>query len=222
MLLAVDTSTRMVGVALYDGISVLSEVTWLSRNHHTVELGPAVADTLKRVGVDSSEVSVVGVAIGPGSFTGLRIGLALAKGFAFSRLLPIIGIPTFDALAAAQPVTDFLLTTVLEAGRNRLAVGWYQADGCEWKSTGELQNLTLDAFIEGIQKPIMVCGEIGEDLRNRLDEMGEDVIVASPAQSIRRPAFVAELAWRRWQDGEVDDPVMLKPIYLHHGEPIPE
>ena len=221
MLLAVDTSTRNVGVALYNGISVLSEVTWISKNHHTIELGPAVADSLKRVGAEPSDLSAVSVAIGPGSFTGLRIGLAFAKGLALSCRIPLLGIQTLDALVAAQPVSNNLLAAVLEAGRSRLGVGWYQNDGRNWKMTGELQNLTVDSFIEQLTKPVMVCGELGENLLDRLDGLGEDVIVASPAQSTRRPAYIAELAWRRWRKGDSDDPALLKPIYLHHGDPIP-
>lgn len=221
MLLAVDTSTRIVGVALYDGISVLSEVAWISQNHHTIELGPAVADSLKRVGAEAADLSAVGVAIGPGSFTGLRIGLAFAKGLALSCRIPLLGIQTLDALVAAQPVSNNWLAAVLEAGRSRLAVGLYRTDGRNWKMTGELQNLTIDSFVEQLTKPVTVCGELGETLLDLLDGLGEDVIVASPAQSFRRPAFLAELAWRRWRKGDIDDPALLKPIYLHHGDPIP-
>ncbi len=221
MLLAIDTSTRVVGVALYDGIFVLSEVAWISKNHHSIELGPEVANTINRAGILSTDIMVIGVAIGPGSFTGLRIGLAFAKGLAFSRRIPIIGIPTLDALAAAQPVSDSLLAAILEIGRNRLAVGWYFGDGLEWKPTGKLQNITVDLFLERIQEPIKVCGELGIGLRRKLAEKGMEISITSPAQSMRRPAFVAELAWRRWKKDDIDDPARLKPMYLHHGEPIP-
>ena len=222
MLLAVDTSTRVVGVALYDGISVLSEVAWISKNHHTIELAPAVADTINRAGIQSSDLNAIGVAIGPGSFTGLRIGLALAKGLAFSRRIPIIGIPTLDALVSAQPVNKSHMAAVLEAGRNRLAIGWYIAEGNQWKPTGKLENITIDEFIDNIQSPVNICGELGSYLREKLAEKGESTVIASPAISFRRPAFVAELAWQRWKKGDIDDPTKLKPMYLHHGVPIPE
>jgi tRNA threonylcarbamoyladenosine biosynthesis protein TsaB len=221
MLLAVDTSTRVIGVALYNGVRVLSEVSWLSRNHHTVELGPTVSTTLSYTNVDSDELSAVGVAIGPGSFTGLRIGLAFAKGLSFSKQIPIIGIPTLDVLAAAQPVSDMLLAGVLEAGRRRLAIGWYRPEGGRWVSTGEMDNLDVDSFIEQIREPTLVCGELNEDLRDRLTRKQEIIVLASPSQSIRRPAILAELAWNRLKNSEIDDPSTLKPIYLHHGEPIP-
>ena len=71
MLLAVDTSTTQIGLALYDGVQVGAELLWKSRHHHTVELAPAVADLLARTGLTISEVTVLGVALGPGSFTSL-------------------------------------------------------------------------------------------------------------------------------------------------------
>jgi len=221
MLLAVDTSTRMVGVALYDGIRVLAEAVWVSRNHHTVELAPAVTDLISKVGARPKDLCAVGVAIGPGSFTGLRIGLALAKGLCFSQRVPILGIPTLDVLAAAQPISDRRLAAVIQAGRRRLAIGWYQAGEENWVPTGQLDNLTLDDFVDQIQQPTLVCGELNQDARQRLGRKYKNVALASPAQSLRRSGVLAELAWNRWQAGKVDDPATLKPIYLHHGEPIP-
>ena len=222
MLLSVDTSTRTVGVALYNGVRVLSEMTWVSKNHHNVELAPAVDETFNRVGITSNELQALAVAIGPGGFTGLRIGLALVKGLAFSHHLPLFGIPTLDILANAQPVDENLnLAAVLEAGRKRLAVGWYQASEDQWQSTGKLDNLTLDEFIQKIRNPTLVCGELNEAARQRLARKYKNVVLSSPAKSARRPGILAELAWDRWKSGEFDNPASLKPIYLHHGEPIP-
>jgi len=221
MLLAVDTSTRVIGVALYDGIRVLGEFSWFSKNHHTIELAPTVKTALDSVGANETVLSAVGVAIGPGSFTGLRIGLALGKGLSLSRKIPIIGIPTLDILAEAQPVLDSSLVCMLEAGRRRFAVGWYRASREKWIPDGEIKNLTADSFIDQIQRPTKVCGELNEDLISRLSDLDEKVILAPPSQSVRRPAVLAELAWNRFVENECDDPAMLKPIYLHHGTPIP-
>ena len=223
MLLAVDTSTRLIGVALYDGVSVLSEASWVSRNHHTVELAPAVADAISRIGAHQDEIKAVGVAIGPGSFTGLRIGLGLAKGLCFSRKIPIIGIHTLDILAAAQPKADKDFAVIIEAGRKRLAVGWYRfEDKSEsWQFTGKLENLTLDDLVQQIHNPTLVCGELNQIARERLGQNSDNIELVSPAFSLRRPGVLAEIAWKRWQAGDIDDPATLKPIYLHHGEPIP-
>jgi len=221
MLLAVDTSTRMVGIALYDGIQVLAEMAWSSHSYHTVELGPSVKEMLAKTGVTPDDLRALGVATGPGSFTALRIGLAFVKGLAFSEHIPIVGIPTLDILAAAQPLSDMQLAAVLKAGRTRLAVGWYHVVNGMWQSAGRLENLTLDEFSESVREPTLVCGELDDEARQRLGRKYKNVTLASPAHSLRRPAVLAELAWQRWVAGDTDDPTTLSPTYLHHGAPIP-
>jgi tRNA threonylcarbamoyladenosine biosynthesis protein TsaB len=221
IVLAIDTSTRLVGLAVYDGVQVLGEMSWVSHDHHTVELAPAIASLLGRCGVNPTDLGALGVALGPGSFTGLRIGLALAKGVALAQNLPVIGLPSLDVLAASQPVETALLAAVLRAGRGRLAVGWYQAQDGRWKPSGRIEVLTPEALGERIQEPTWICGELDEEERRFLGRKRKNVLLASPAQALRRPSFLAELAWLRWQDGQVDDPALLSPIYLHYNEPIP-
>jgi len=220
MLLALDTSTRMMGVSLYDGVQVLSESVWVSLGHHTVELAPAIEGALKRAGAQVSDLQALGVALGPGSFTGLRIGLAVAKGLALARHLPLVGIPTLDVLAAAQPVREMPMVAVLRAGRGRLAVGWYRVAEGAWQPKGSVEVLTCRGLSQRIRKPTLVCGELTAEERRLLARKRKNVLLASPANSLRRPAFLAELAWERWQSGQVSDPATLAPIYVHRGEPI--
>jgi len=222
VLLAIDTSTRVMGLAIYDGSRLLCEASWACGDHHTVELAPAIAEALRRCGLNASALQALGVAIGPGSFTGVRIGLALAKGMALAQHIPLVGIPTLDVLAASQPVQDIPLAAVLQAGRGRLAVGWYRAVAGAWKmQQGSLEVLNALTLAERIQQPTRVAGELTEEERQILRQKRKLVVLASPAHSQRRVGFLAELAWRRWQAGKVDDPVSLSPIYLHIGEPIP-
>lgn len=223
MLLAIDTSTRRVGLALYDGEQVLAEQVWSSRDFHTVELGPAVRDMLARLGLTPASLSVLAVALGPGSFTGLRIGLALAKGMALAHHLALVGIPTLDILAAAQPVDASLeLAAVLAAGRGRLAVGWYRVQDGAWQASAPLEALTALELNQRIRLPTLVCGELTAAEQRLLRRRRKFVVLASPAQSLRRPSFLAELAWKRWQAGQVDDPATLAPQYLHYNDPIPD
>lgn len=221
MLLAIDTSTRTVGVALFDGISILCEFIWSSQDYHTVELAPAVAEALRRASISMSDLKVLAVASGPGSFTGLRIGMALAKGIALARHLPMIGIPTLDILARAQPLRDLPLAAILRAGRGRLAVGWYQPGRDGWQSTSPIEILDIQRLAQRMQSPTYVCGELTEEERRTLARKHKNVLLSSPAASLRRPSFLAELGWKRWLAGRVDDPATLSPTYLHLGEPIP-
>jgi tRNA threonylcarbamoyladenosine biosynthesis protein TsaB len=218
MLLAIDTSTRYVGVALYNGAQVISEEVWTSRDYHTVELAPAVAQMMERAGVGVAELRAIAVATGPGSFTGLRIGLALAKGICLARHLPLIGVPTLDIMAAAQPRKELPLAAAVRAGRGRLAVGWYQATPDGWQSANDIEVLTIQKLSGKITQPTMVCGEFTAEERQLLGRKRVNVILSSPAQSLRRPSYLAELGWRRWQVGQVDDPASLSPIYLQYPE----
>ena len=222
MLLAVDTSTAQVGLAIYDGPQgqVVSEYAWHSSQRHTVELATAVSELLKRCGLAMESMQALGVALGPGSFTSLRVGLSFMKGLALARHLPLIGIPTLDILAAAQAPSKLPLAVVIQAGRGRLALCWYKSSKDGWRAKGPARVTTVGTLIEEVESPVLVCGELTAEERRNLAQ--KPVIrLASPAQSVRRPAVLAELAWRRWQKGESDDEATLAPIYLHVAEPIP-
>lgn len=220
MLLAVDTSTSLVGLALYDGNQILGEMTWTTKQHHTTELSPALSGLLKRCGVTMNMVQALGVAIGPGSFTSLRVGLSLIKGIALARNLPVIGISTLDVIAAAQPLAKYPLISVLPAGRTRVAFGVYQTVKKQWQAEGPVRSGTLDELLAEFQNPALIAGEFTSDEKKKISKV-KKLQLASPALCIRRPAVLAELAWNRWQDNDADDAAALAPIYLHvAGTPI--
>ena len=221
MLLALDTSTPQIGIALYDGARVLAEHLWVSKARHTVELAPAVAQMLQQTGTDISKVAAIGVAIGPGSFTSLRVGLAFAKGLAMSRALPLVGIPSLEILAAPVAVgASRPLAWVLAAGRGRLALGWFNASENGWQASGSASVTTAEAVAAEVASPTLLTGELTAAERQVLSK-NENIFITSPASATRRPGILAELAFRRWESGQTDPTASLAPIYLHIGEPIP-
>ncbi|NCP87283.1 MAG: tRNA (adenosine(37)-N6)-threonylcarbamoyltransferase complex dimerization subunit type 1 TsaB [Anaerolineae bacterium CG_4_9_14_3_um_filter_57_17] len=222
MLLALDTSTSQLGLALYDGERLLAERLWVSKVRHTVELAPAVEQILQQSGLALSALTALGVALGPGSFTSLRVGLAFAKGLAFSLTLPLIGISTLAILAAPlTPTKDSALACLLSAGRGRLAVGWYEASAGGWQASAANPLVTTaEALAAEITSPTFLTGELTGAERQILTK-NEKISLASPAAAARRPGMLAELAWRRWQAGESDPLAALAPIYLHVGPAIP-
>jgi tRNA threonylcarbamoyladenosine biosynthesis protein TsaB len=220
MLLAVDTSTAQVGLALYDGSQVISEYAWRSSQRHTVELAPAIFELLTRCGLTMDDVHALGVALGPGSFTSLRVGLSLVKGLAIARGLPLIGIPTLEILAAAQPLSRLPLLVAIQAGRGRLAAGWYKRSKGSWKAKDPARVITAKTLVEEVTRPTIVCAELTAQERETVSG-NTQIQLVTPAYSIRRPAVLAELAWARWQAGDVDEAAALAPIYLHGAEPIP-
>jgi len=221
MLLAVDSSTQWIGLALYDGAMVISEMIWKTANHHSVEISPAIQAMLERSQVKMEQLTVLGVARGPGSFTSLRIGLAVMKGLTFALHIPIIGVPTLDFLAAGVSPEKSPLIAVLRAGRTRIACQKYLYKKEDWKSEGDVSLVTVHELEQEIHTPTWVVGELDGEDRQLLKRRWKNVLVSSPAQSLRRPALLAELAWKRFQAGDVDDPATLAPIYVHINEAIP-
>ena len=185
-------------------------------------MAPALAELLSRTAVRISDIQALGVAIGPGSFTSLRVGLAFVKGVALARKVPVVGIPSLDILAVAQPVAKRPLVAVLQAGRGRIAAGWYKAEEKRWRAEGEIAVTTVEALADSINAPTLVAGELTVEERQRLMRKKVNVHLAPPSLCLRRPAVLAELAWRRWQEGSVDETAALAPIYLHVVESIPK
>ncbi|MBM3179518.1 MAG: tRNA (adenosine(37)-N6)-threonylcarbamoyltransferase complex dimerization subunit type 1 TsaB [Chloroflexi bacterium] len=223
MLLAIDTSTAQTGLALFDGSQVLSEMTWRTCQHHTTELAPALSRLLSWCGVSMERVNALGVAVGPGSFTSLRVGLSLVKGIALARHIPVIGIPTLDIIATAQPAGKHAsrLVVVIQAGRKRIAFSKYKCLKNEWQVQGPVRSGTVDDLADEIESPTYVAGELSSEDRSRLARKRVNVLLASPVNCVRRPAMLAELAWARWQNNDVDDAASLAPVYLHvAGTPI--
>jgi tRNA threonylcarbamoyladenosine biosynthesis protein TsaB len=220
-LLAIDSSTRTLGLAIYDGADVRYECTWAGRDYHGVELSPAIASALKATGVKAKDLKAIGVAIGPGSYTGLRIGLAIAKGLTFAHRLALVAVPSLDVVAAGQAISDLPMMAVLQAGRTRLAAGRYKVKKDRWVADGQAQLMNVEELTDSIQHPTLVCGELTENDRKVLGRKYKNAVLQSPAWSVRRPAILAEIAWSRWQAGEVDDPKGLAPIYLQARDAAP-
>ena len=225
MLLAVDTSTAQIGLGLFDGVQVVAESVWYSQRHHSVELAPALAELLRRSGCTMRDVEAVGVAIGPGSFTALRVGLAFVKGLALAKKLALVGIPTLQIVAAGQPASKLPLVTVLQAGRSRIAAERFKYVETTllhmaWKSQGGAEITTVDALADSIEKPTIVAGELTAAERQRLARKKVNILLAAAPLCVRRPSVLAELAWVRWQEGRTDEPASLAPIYLQLPQPV--
>jgi tRNA threonylcarbamoyladenosine biosynthesis protein TsaB len=217
MLLAIDTSTRQAGVALYDGgRGLLAEHNWHSANRHTEELMPAVAQMLDQAGLAPAALRAVAVALGPGSFTGLRVGLAAAKGLALAAGLPLLGIPTLDAVAYPHQAQPVPVIAVLQAGRGRVYWAPYAHGPGGWAAQEPARLSTVPELANAVVRPIMFVGEVSAADRETLIAWAGRARAnfLPPALGLRRAGYLAELGWRRFEIGEADDPAALSPIYL--------
>lgn len=204
-MLAIDTSTERAGLALGvdDEVRVRS---WEAGRTQTTSLLPAIDAMLRDAEKAPADLSSIVVAIGPGTFTGLRVGMSIAKGIVLATGIPIVGIPTLEITAAAvEDERD--LVAVLPAGRGRVV--WQRfGSGID----GTPRNSTLDELIGalGDMPDVLVTGELGEAQQERVGAAHPYVRWA-----YRDPAVLLRLGRERLERGEADDAVTLEPVYLH-------
>jgi tRNA threonylcarbamoyladenosine biosynthesis protein TsaB len=214
-LLAIDTSTEQASIALFDG-NQLSEMTWPAGRDQTVSLLDQIDHLLTLSKLSVVELNAVGIAIGPGMFSGLRVGMSIAKGFAFSANLPLIGISTLDAVALPHRACSMPVIAVLAAGRGRLLWAKYGDGQCGEPRNGTAQELHDEVDANGVD--VLVCGEMAIGQRAIL-AISSHVHMPPTVGVASRASAVAELAWRRFENGEFDDAVTLEPVYLHAASP---
>ncbi len=196
-LLAIDTSTEQAGIALATSRGVFVH-SWPASRAQTTTVLPAIDHMVNEAGMQPHDVSGVVVATGPGTFTGLRVGLAIAKGIVAAQQVPIVGIPTLDVVFASHPERQ--IVAVLPAGRGRVV---YQRRG------SAPVNASISDLIEAIGSEELV-GELTLDQQETLREAGVSFTVEH-----RDPLRLLELGEARIAAGEVDNPVTLEPAYLH-------
>lgn len=199
-LLAIDTSTDHAGVALATGNGIVVH-SWSAARAQTTTVLPEIDRLVRTAGMAPGSIAGLVVATGPGTFTGLRVGLAIAKGIVAASGVPIVGIPTLDIVFGMHPTHAII--AVLPAGRGRVV----------WQQRGESpRNSTLDELVAVLanQHDVLLVGELSSDQEATLTAAGVRV-----QQEHRDPALLLQLGAARIAAGDFDDPVTLQPTYLH-------
>lgn len=218
-LLAVDTSTLSCGVAVADGEDLLSETLLISRQTHSRHLLAMVEETLARSGLALSEMDGFAVTRGPGSFTGLRIGMSVVKGLAEVAGKPVVGISTLSALARGASLSDRPVLAMLDARKGEVYAALYRADGRgKMDETLAPEAIRPEALLGRIDGEVLCVGTgavtYGVLLRETLGRRA----VFSPAQDVIRPSVVAALAYEAFRRGEGEDAATLAPLYLRKSD----
>lgn len=216
MLLAIDTSTVQSGVACYAAGELLGECGWNSGRNHTTQVLTQIDLLLHYTGHRQSDIEAVAVALGPGSWSGLRVGLSIAKGIALAAAVPLLGIGTLDAIAYQHQHPLLPVYPLITLGRGRFATARFQM-AAEWMRISDYESMTLHDLLPRLASDdsVVFCGDVSADLRETvLDVMGDRARLSTPATLLRRSGYLAELAWHRYERGEHDTIATLEPIYL--------
>jgi tRNA threonylcarbamoyladenosine biosynthesis protein TsaB len=219
-ILGVDTSTASGSIALVDGPRVMAEWSLESARTHNRRLLASVDGLLEELGWSLDDLDGLAVTLGPGSFTGIRIGISTMKTLAWAAGKPYVGIPTLDALAAPLRFTTLPVCALLDARRQEVYLAHYQPDGqgaCRLVSS--YQVLPPARVVEQVREPTLFCGDGWLLYREYfLKELGALAIEPGSPYHLVRASFVAELARQRLEQGLHDDPLASAPIYVRPSE----
>ncbi len=230
LILAVETSTSAGSIALVrarlggkdsdtEG-KCLAEHTLNLPGTHSARLMPAIDHLLRDASLSVREIEGIALALGPGSFTALRIGVATVKGLAYALRIPVVGISTLDALAQNLCYAAGLVCPVLDARKKEVYAALYRGDG-----GGRLEKISEDWVVD----PEELCSRINEKvifLGNGVELYGETfrkkvgpgALFASPATFLPRAVQVARLSLSQFHDGHTLNLFSFTPIYLRRSE----
>ena len=215
MYLVIDTATRDLGVAVMDKTEVAGQFHWRTRQNHTKELVPAIRHLLEKGGIDLKDLKGIVVSLGPGGFSGLRVGMTTAKGLAVGTGAPLVAVHTLDAAAYPMLGLGAPVCALMPAGRGEVAAAMYGTNGSEMDKTVDEHLTTIETLGESIQEQTIFCGPITEEMVVELRErMGGRGLVPRGVGRASRVVAMGELGIRKIGRGEVDDPVTLQPLYI--------
>lgn len=212
MLLSIDTSTRYAGVALSDEERVIASRSWYSITNHTTQLMPAISALLSDFKLAPRDLSGIAVALGPGGFSALRVGISAAKGIAIGSRKPLVGVSTLDLEAQPYRGSGLAVCALLDAGRREIASACFDADG---QRVREDLIGPPDELLAEITQPALFCGEgVVPWIPLIKERLGPRAVVVSHSSPAQRLWSLAEMGGLRLAAGESDDLNILQPYYL--------
>jgi len=221
-ILAIETSTMLGGVAVMDDArGLLSESRSAVKAGHSGRLMPEIDTALNRVSLTLADIDALCVTTGPGSFTGLRIGLSTVKGLAYSTGLPVVAVPTLEAFAWNLPAFAHPVCPMLDARRKEVYAGVFDTQGETITRLMEETSIKPDALASELKKykKVMLVGE-GAVLYKEvfMSALGQSALFAPAHLMVPSPASVAELGLKMALKGEFEDPATLSPRYIRKSE----
>lgn len=222
--LAIDTSTMLGGIAILDDSEgLVVEVRLNVKSTHSERLMTSIDYALKQSGLKISDMDFFAVAIGPGSFTGLRIGLSTVKGFSYATGKPIVSVPTLEALAWNFPFCQHLVCAMLDARKKEVYAALFR-----WKDDGFIRlidesSLKIDELftkvVWGDFEKIVFTGDGALLYRNKIANcMGDRAIFVTPEKTVPSPANVALIGIKKALRGEFSEPIGIVPFYIRKSE----
>jgi tRNA threonylcarbamoyladenosine biosynthesis protein TsaB len=216
-ILALDSSGLVATVAIASEDTIIAEYTINYKKTHSQTLIPMLDEIVRMVDLDLSEVDAIAVTSGPGSFTGLRIGSATAKGLGLALDKPIISVPTVDSLAYNLFGTDRMICPIMDARRNQVYTGLYEFIEDKLVVISEQKVVDIDEIIDEINtkdRSVIFLGDGVPIHRDRIAERAKAYSFAPLHMNRQRAGAVAALGLEYYKEKRIESPAEHQPVYL--------
>lgn len=220
--LSIDSSTASAACAIVEDGKLLGEVSLNDKKQHSIILMPIIDSLLNNLSMNIKDIDAFIVSSGPGSFTGLRIGMATAKGLAQANNKPFIGISSLDALAFNLAYTSGIICPILDALRDNVYTALYSFNKGKLERISDYMALHIDELISIINEKGSISttfiGDAVPKFKNKLQESFKEVYFAPAHLNITRASSLGELGLFKLAEGEEDNLLTFSPIYLRKSQ----
>jgi tRNA threonylcarbamoyl adenosine modification protein YeaZ len=217
IVLSIDSATESASCAILDNEKLLGEVSLNNKKQHSVVLMPLVDSLLKNLQLSIKDIDGFVISKGPGSFTGLRIGMSMVKGLSQGSNKPFVSISSLDALAYNMAYTEGIICPILDALRDNIYTALYSFENGMLVKNTDYMALHIDELIELLKdqnKAVTFIGDAVDKFRVKLQESLQKVSFAPKHLNLARAASLGELGQKLLEDGVYDDLYTSAPIYL--------
>jgi tRNA threonylcarbamoyladenosine biosynthesis protein TsaB len=221
-ILAFETSGRAASVAVMKDNRLIGEMTVSTRLNHSEKLMPMIDELLEKTEISIKDIDALAIGVGPGSFTGIRIGVSTAKGLAQALDIPIAAVSSLRTLACNGAYSDMLVCPIIDARRNQVYSGVFI-----WKGNELVEVLKEDVYdfkellliLKNKDCNVLFLGEDVDKFKEQMKEvLGKNGILAMPQVNFPRAASVAGLAIKKIEEKDLENAFTLLPVYLRKAE----
>ena len=220
-ILGIDTSSMAASVAVIEDNKLICEYTINTKKTHSQKLMPMIENMLGLSDLNVREIDAIAVCEGPGSFTGLRIGMATAKAIAHVNDIPVIGVNSLEALAANMNLCDKKICSILDAQRNQVYTGRYQYEGTKLVEIKEIGIQQIDELLEELAQSKEEWILVGEAVYKYEDKIREISNIEIPAASnnVTKAGSLCSVAKVKFDEGkDIFDCYTVNPLYIRKSQ----
>ncbi|MCI6654084.1 MAG: tRNA (adenosine(37)-N6)-threonylcarbamoyltransferase complex dimerization subunit type 1 TsaB [Clostridium sp.] len=221
-ILGIDSSGLVASAAIADEKNIIAEFTVNNKQTHSQTLLPMIEKVVDMSGIELEQIDAIAIAAGPGSFTGLRIGSATAKGIGLALKKPVVSVPTLEGLAYRVSVFDGIICPIMDARRNQVYTGIYKMDKGNLVCLSEQKAVDIHEIMEELEKydeKVIFLGDGVEVQRETIEkEFKKEYCFAPIHLSKQSAAAVAVLGDIYFNQGKAEDAAEHKPIYLRKSQ----